>query len=1194
MPIVMFLLILVFVGVLLHTQGPVHVGAAVVYYVTPSTPPSADCPVGEPCETLDYYASNTTGYLGGKDSVTMIFLSGNHTSKTCFTFSCLSLNESCPNLTMLSLGDNAEIQLECHFTLSYVNVLTVSDLTIHGNEKYGIVLKETPVVGMTVDRVTFVGAALHFGGHLSSKTMLNNTHFKASLIDMDFEFSGATVSIFQSTFTTSLYQKSVISMCIARGSATLIVDDITIKSQSDIELQAPQLQYYCNRNSMVIADVSIVSITGTLNVQIANSIFSREYGMAFHYLLGSSTSSSYLNAVFENTLFQNHKQGTIALKFLTYVVAITVQFENCTFENNTFISTNSSGGSGASGVQIIYPLYGVAPPHKIDHMIKFQRCLFRRNTGQVVLLYKSKNVTFLDCTFAENNGTGIVAFHTSYLVFSGRMYFMNNSAYRGAGLVLTESTLYIEFGASITFYGNMVSNKGGAVLVEGQSVAAGDDPTTNKRCFYQVIRIGGAERINFTSNFAALGGHDIYGSSLASYCIAYYDDPGHQARSYELLAVNMFQFYPRTPSSITSDPQRVCLCSDSNILSCDDIDSIFLSGYTLYPGEVFSLSVAVVGVEFGTVAGVVQTNLVQSDGVVSPEYHQVFDVTKCTNLNFTVLHSSPSQVKMYLTIEDRYAPYYDKQIIIESIKSYHNNHDIIPSELLTVPIFIDITLLPCPPGFTLIGEPPRCDCYPQIAKFITCNVFNGTSLVSRNDMVWIGIDSDTNNTLFSTSCPFEYCHFEKVVVDLSDPDTQCAFNHAGRLCGGCEEGYSLAIGSTRCLHCPNSSYFALILFFIIAGLALVLLIHILNLTITEGTINGIVLYANIVWTYEQVLFPKRDMVTLPFRIFLAWLNLDFGIESCFVEGLNAFWSSWLQYIFPLYIWSIAGVIIIVCRHSTRLTKIFGDRAVPLLATLFLISYLKLLRTVVDICVHATLTVYPTESKIVVWYLDGNLLYGHYPHVLLLLVAIVTLILVCTPYTLVIFSIQWLRQFSDLRVFKWISKLSPVFDAHLAPLKDKHHYWFGALLILRGVLLIIFTLTSADYPEMNLLILFIAIMALFFYMICFKLYKSKVALLLQGLSFMNLVLVSGCSLYVRAVNGNQSALINVSVSIMVVQFFAVIVWHCVKTCCLKTMQRRGYLNVETVPGVNTKCVNTKPEFNEYAELRDSILVSNTYQ
>ena len=140
----------------------------------------------------------------------------------------------------------------------------------------------------------------------------------------------------------------------------------------------------------------------------------------------------------------------------------------------------------------------------------------------------------------------------------------------------------------------------------------------------------------------------------------------------------------------------------------------------------------------------------------------------------------------------------------------------------------------------------------------------------------------------------------------------------------------------------------------------------------------------------------------------------------------------------------------MCQHSTRLTKTFSDRAIPLLGTLFLMSYLKLLLAVVDICVYTTLTVYPSESKIVVWYINGNLLYDCYPHIFLLLVAIATLMLVYMPYTLVIISIQWLMRFSHLRALKWISKFNPVFDTHLAPLKDNHHYWFGTLLILRGI------------------------------------------------------------------------------------------------------------------------------------------------
>ena len=86
--------------------------------------------------------------------------------------------------------------------------------------------------------------------------------------------------------------------------------------------------------------------------------------------------------------------------------------------------------------------------------------------------------------------------------------------------------------------------------------------------------------------------------------------------------------------------------------------------------------------------------------------------------------------------------------------------------------------------------------------------------------------------------------------------------------------------------------------------------------------------ANILWIYKDVLFPsdKQTLMNL-LQVFVAWINLDFGIEMCLVVDLTAFWKTWLQFLFPLYIWLIAGVIIIACRYSSHLTNLIGDRAV---------------------------------------------------------------------------------------------------------------------------------------------------------------------------------------------------------------------------------------------------------------------------
>ena len=109
--------------------------------------------------------------------------------------------------------------------------------------------------------------------------------------------------------------------------------------------------------------------------------------------------------------------------------------------------------------------------------------------------------------------------------------------------------------------------------------------------------------------------------------------------------------------------------------------------------------------------------------------------------------------------------------------------------------------------------------------------------------------------------------------------------------------------------------------------------------LTQGLINSLLFYANILWTYKPVWFsPQQIIFVSVVQIFVAWLNLDFGIESCFVHNLDALWKTWLQFLFPLYIWTIAGCIIVVACHSSRITELIGNRAVPLLATLFLFSY----------------------------------------------------------------------------------------------------------------------------------------------------------------------------------------------------------------------------------------------------------------
>jgi len=115
-------------------------------------------------------------------------------------------------------------------------------------------------------------------------------------------------------------------------------------------------------------------------------------------------------------------------------------------------------------------------------------------------------------------------------------------------------------------------------------------------------------------------------------------------------------------------------------------------------------------------------------------------------------------------------------------------------------------------------------------------------------------------------------------------------NRLGLLCGQCKPGLSLALGNSKCIQCSNL-YILLIIPFALVGIALVILLLIFKLTVAAGTINGLLFYANIVTANHAIFFPPNQTNIL--TVFIAWLNLDLGIETCFFEGLDAYAKTWL-------------------------------------------------------------------------------------------------------------------------------------------------------------------------------------------------------------------------------------------------------------------------------------------------------------
>ena len=796
--------------------------------------------------------------------------------------------------------------------------------------------------------------------------------------------------------------------------------------------------------------------------------------------------------------------------------------------------------------------------------------LFIRNNsalnhvGGGISMYNGKLVVseYSKVIFSDNQahlqGGAIYESFTAYIsIYSYSVIrFINNSASQGGALYLPASAR-VEIGQKtiLLFANNSVSDRGGAVYANVQY----DLP-----CFLVLLNYSGA--VIFKQNAAKSGiGMDIYGASIKSsecsasplvmntlsYC--------SQKANISFIPSNLNNSY----SLVSSNPKRVCLCDSYGHPQCATLSKIFVDGLRVYSGEAFNLSLVVVGHDFGVTTGSITANFMSTYQYSRPkmdqnQYYQWLKTTQCSNVTYSIITMNTRETIYIQTTRIVVSKYGNKVAINRSIAKYNSQHGCLDLSLLTTPVYINVSILPaCPQGFRF-DKHTRCTCF-QILKInqFKCYIMHNTGYLEWNSTVWV--NAKNNTILVSQHCPFDHCLSGRKVVNLAkNSNAQCNFNHAGTLCGGCKDHYSIAIGSSRCIQCSSNSHISLVLFFTAAGIILVFFILALNLTVTQGLINGVILYANILWTYKDVLFPSEQTPLIAvFQIFIAWLNLDFGIEICLAVGLTAFWKTWLQFLFPLYIWLIAGVIIIACHYSSRLTSLIGDRAVPLLATLFLLSYTKLLRTLKSIFEFGVLTHYPNQSKSIVWYIDGNLSYGQHPHIYLFVVAITTLIF-CLCFTLFLLLIQCWRRISHLRLLRWMNRFTPFYDAYFAPLKDKHHYWFGTLLLVRIVLLISFTATSSTSPFTGLLFLQFTLAILFFYLSIQHVYKSKMVRTLESISILNLIILVGFTLH----TGGEQAILFLEISIVFsfIHFTAIVVLSFFKIfykMSHKCVRRNGY-------------------------------------
>ena len=368
----------------------------------------------------------------------------------------------------------------------------------------------------------------------------------------------------------------------------------------------------------------------------------------------------------------------------------------------------------------------------------------------------------------------------------------------------------------------------------------------------------------------------------------------------------------------------------------------------------------------------------------------------------------------------------------------------------------------------------------------------------------------------SLNCPFDYCLPHSSHLSLSDPDSQCQFNRTGVLCGRCKEGLSAVFGTSQCKQCSNS-YLFLIIPFIVSGIVFVIFLFISNFTVADVSI---IFYANIVSINGATFFPIYKPTKFAYS-FISFINLDLGIEVCFYNGMDDYAKMWLQLIFSIYLIFIATIFIITSRYSTRIQRLTAHRALPVLATVFLLSYTKILRTVSSVLFsYSTITSLPSKNTTLVWSVDTEIQLFGLKFIVLFIVCLV-LFLILLPFNTVLICTRTLSRFNCINHFK------PLLDVYQGPYKDKFYYWTGLQLLLRAVFYGTSALDRNTNMMMGILILGVVecIHGAYFPLKCKAKNRQELMLLL------NLQALFTVSIY----NTSNSVAVNILVGIALVQF-----------------------------------------------------------
>ena len=882
-----------------------------------------------------------------------------------------------------------------------------------------------------------------------------------------------------------------------------------------------------------------VYMQSTIRIQNANLTenFSPEAGEIYCSLDGNA-SLSILNSTIVNTetysksgvviynsVASHIEINNVRMKFSNLGLGLYNRRLHITVDKVTHLQIKNCIFQSCRNVSAIVSVYAPIKTEIINST--FSNNTSDRGLQSVIFIANGHSqVTISSSVISDNNMTGLTI-HYSGVIFSGDNVIQNNRDSNGAGIILLQPAYMVVHG-ELLLSNNTADKQGGAIFVSTADIIS---QHTVYPC--SLYFVDNSSFIEFSGNRATEGGSDMYGAKLMG------------CRNHELSQFvqhvphvgqkNQTSWFFKTPLSahihfnnadrlslLSSDPVMVCFCNNSNLPDCSDRTHHHMQ---TYPGLEISTSIATVGYYGGTSPGVVQ---VTAQHAALLRWYGQNKTTNCFPIHILLKNTSSTTALVDVAVDGGQPGW---------------------------GVSIEVDIVDCPLGFAIENTSGECHCEPYLdANYVQCNVSLTPFKFARSGNGWFGHINNTQCVTGTTNCPFDYCNQSKLLFDIMAPDRQCVANRAGILCGQCQSHLSIMLGSNHCGTCSNW-YLFLLPVFGLAGIVLIAVLMFLNMSVSVGTINGLLFYANMVKLNEAFFLPNGSVPVV--SQFISWLNLDLGIEVCFFDGLDGYWNTWLQFVFPAYLFLLMGCIIVGCRYSVWLCRLCGSHAVPGLATLFLMSYTKILLTVTN-----ALSMYRlqcNDSILTVWSIDGNIEYYNGKHISLVLFSCGIFVIGLT-YPMLMLCAPMIEKYSHKCISHQLyimTKFKPLLDAYGGPYKDNYRFWTSVNLLVRLVVTVVFSFTSGRLVVINSYIITSAIVGIFtFWSFTKGVYKSIYLTALEIFYLLNLFVLSTATLATKSTGAEHSQILTiVSVCMSLSVYLVTIAVHLWWKFDLKNIKRR---------------------------------------